>query len=202
MAQLNGITAVSDNEIIYEGLTYKAHSGAVQAGDIARWDGIDYSAKPAGAYFRIIELDSDDDGIFTDSEADVDYISTHDADWTIFRLATTTAQLLDAKRKAVETLTEEISQLEAKLSEENTLKVGDYARFVSGDEYAVGTIVVVNLIDELEPHWPYGVRSILATNECRPEDSVKRAQIERLTPAEARAALLTQIDELIPSESL
>jgi hypothetical protein len=194
MAKLDGVLNVSDDVIEYEGSRYREVTSAIQVGDIARQE--DVSApryKAHGEFFLITHLDSDGDGVFYDNDGDSDYIDeTLHREWTLFRrevVALSTAQLVERKRA-------ELAELEALLVEESTLRVGDYARVtVAGNSdvvVSIGDIVRIDQIDLRDNERPYKAYRMLGG---RPGWDLIRAA-ERLTPAEARAALIAQIDEL------
>jgi hypothetical protein len=189
MAQLVGVKTVSEGAIEYDGNRYVEAKVAADIGDIVRQD--DRQAgphHPFGAYFVITEIDSDEDRVYSDNDGDNAYV---DLDFTVFRragIALTTAQLIEQKRV-------ELAELEAKLADETTLKVGDYARVtVSGecDSFPEGYIVFVA---EIREGAPYPVK-VASPFDADLADGVRADQLAKLTPAEARAALIAQIDAL------
>lgn len=193
MPQLTGVKTVSDSVIEYEGARYEKTEGEAQEGDIVRKD-VGYSFMPAGTYYL-----ADEDGYITDNDGDIHNCS----EWedTLFRYviarpaAISTADTLAAKRAELERLQAEIAELSAKLAEEQRPTVGDYARLVGAsynEDIRGGAIVTVLETDE--SHIPFGVKSLIGgvTDWC--------AKAERITPAEARAALIAQIDAMFSGE--
>lgn len=202
MPQLNGVVTANSDVIVYGGVSYRRLTASSDAlyGDIILSNTDGCGDVEEGAYYEINLTDSgiigfrDDDGddrAFDDDEGPFSY-SASPRDFTVFRrevVTLTTAQLIEQKRI-------ELAELEARLAEESTLKVGNYARFLSGNEYAVGTIVKVTGVDD-HASYPYDVQSVFAPDD---ENCVGPRQLERLTPAEARAALIAQVDALFGRE--
>jgi len=190
MARLSGVYETG-NVIEYNGVRYESTEDDPQVGDILR-SGTHYSFMPKGAFYAVVaDSESDNIGILDEDET----FLLADGDDIVFRRnVLTTAQIIEQKRAAVASLNAEIAELETEMAEESALKVGDYARFVSGGDFSEGTIVVVDNTDG-QRRYPYEVHAALC-----PELSeyVSANQLERLTPAEARAALIAQIDALFP----
>ncbi|CDN42053.1 MULTISPECIES: hypothetical protein [Paenibacillus] len=112
-------------------------------------------------------------------------------------LPLTTEQLIEAKRKSIATLSEELATLEAQLAEEkraNQPKVGDYARVTDiGHRSADVSLGVVVRVDSIvNGSRPYKVSKLFGSID--EWDYV--ANVERLTPDEARAALIAEVDSL------
>lgn len=191
MAQLNGIKIVSNGVIEYEGVRYEKTEGPAGVGDIAQHTVDSYSYLPQYAFYGVVEAQGEVSVIDEDGDViDIEY----DADFTVFRRAEeqpSTADLLAAKRADLDKLRAEITELEARLVEESTPKVGDYARLTKrsfNHGLDCGEIVRVIKIDG--SHIPFKVRSIVS----RTEDWAEKC--EKLTPAEARAALIAQVEAL------
>jgi hypothetical protein len=111
-------------------------------------------------------------------------------------IGVTTADIITRKRK-------ELAELEARHAEERLamyLKVGDYARILYGgnaDNFEVGEVVKVTKVD-VEETYCYEVDGLLNMTD----DSLKADQLERLTPAEAKAAILAQVEALFTKEAV
>jgi hypothetical protein len=187
MAQLIGVKTVEAGVIEYNGVVYDSTEDDAKVGDIVRHDISGYDWVPEGSFY-IVE-DNSGEVHFQDEEGD---FLTVDADFTVFRrkvVTLTTAELIEAKRA-------ELAELETKLAEETTVKVGDYARVTvrnAGDSFPVGTVVTVTGIDSVFNEDAYVVVPPLTPGD---EDSVRAGQIVKLAPYEARAALIAQIDAL------
>lgn len=192
MPQLNGIKTVSDTVIEYDGYHYKKTEETAQVGDIVRNDDGDYYE------------------VFADSTGVNDRYAVNDVSigepgpgdkyvlkrYPVFRrtgpasIATTLAE----KRAELERLQAEIAELEAQEAEERRIKVGDFARVIYAEEFdniPKDAIVKVTHIDE--SIYPY---SVTMAHLPALSDELKEEQLERLTPAEARAALIAQIDAI------
>ncbi|MNV24010.1 hypothetical protein D3C71_1150540 [compost metagenome] len=203
MAQLSGVKTISDSVIEYEGKRYEKTEGPAQVGDIVRNETY-YSFMPVGAFYEVEERS---DGLhIVDEDGDRHYDLHDEDDYAIFglsgsvaqSLSVSTADLLSQKRTELDALTEEITQLEARLSEEQALKVGDWARVISrthNEEFHYGTIVRV--IEKDDSSIPYYVETLAGTR-----DWAVTYALEKLTPTEARAALIAEIDELFTEEAV
>jgi hypothetical protein len=199
MAQLNGVNVVSGGVIEYEGVRYEKTADEAREGDIVR-NMCDYTAYlTEGAYYRAFE-DVDGDPCIADDDDDELLI---DDDFVVFRRISTPqsiADLLAAKRTELDklnaeivALTDEVASLEVVLETEKRPQVGDYAITLTGDD-DIDEGVVVTII-EVEPPsyggaYPYKVRPIIGGGY------VWTGACEKLTPAEARAALIAQVEAL------
>lgn len=186
MPQLNGVKTVSDTVIEYDGYRYEKTTAEMQEGDILRHDAYGYDFLPAGAfYLAFFERGS----VRVSAEDDAHLDVQGDDDFSVFRRVgtATTADALAAKRAELDRLQAEIAELEAELRP----KEGDYARVVGGSYHgtlADGAVVFVDVTDGSEV--PYRVKPLLGGEG----DWCVKA--ERLSPAEARAALIAQIDAI------
>jgi len=120
-----------------------------------------------------------------DDEGGIGYIQRVDCEI----VGVTTAELIAQKRK-------ELAELEAELTEEMALKIGDYARVLTDnyDYFAVGDIVIIQMVDSRKGlSFPIDVVSVISR---RVGSEFGTTQLERLTPAEAKSALLAQVEAL------
>lgn len=199
MAQLTGvITTDSDGDtaIYYEGARYAVTEQDAESGDIvrSRCNGVRHF--PFGAFYLVFG------GSYTNvTDEDGDNYSriSGDDDFTVFRrveepAATplTTAQLVKQKRA-------ELTELEAMLAEETTAKrpvVGDYAIVMEdvGDNFGEGT--VVRVIKDDGSSTPFKTVPALLGVETDAYVWYEEDAVQRLTSAEAKSALLAQIEEL------
>lgn len=193
MPQLNGVVTANSDVIVYGGVSYRKTYCYAKEGDIVRNDVHGFTFLPKGAHYAVYRLEdkirvNDEDGANLNIEGDEDF--------TVFRLeaaALTTVQLIEQKRT-------ELAELEARLAEESTLKVGDYAKVTGealGGDLSEGDIVKIVDIDDSGDDYPYNARKLLGGSD--EWDWVR--QLERLTPAEARAALIAQVDALFGEEA-
>ncbi|WP_068616536.1 hypothetical protein [Paenibacillus tuaregi] len=112
------------------------------------------------------------------------------------RILPSTSEIIAQKRTELAALTAEITALETQLAEEQALKVGDWARVVSrtyNEEFHHGDIVRVITVDSSDI--PYQVESAGGMTDWACSTS-----LEKITPADARAALIASIDELFGGE--
>lgn len=190
MARLIGVKNRGEGFIEYNGEYYEAQHVDAQAiaGDIVRHDH-GFSYIPAGTY-DILDHDLEY------ADGDGDYWSYDNDNDTLFRKVPSISESLATKRTQLATLTAEIAELEAQLTEESRLRVGDYARVIDGPEggrFEEGSIMLVTEVAKAQSAiYPIGAVSPLlgyvAFEAFKPEDLVK------ITPEEARASLIAKID--------
>ncbi|WP_433943638.1 hypothetical protein [Paenibacillus sp. SN-8-1] len=208
MAQLSGVKTVSDSVIEYEGKRYEKTEGPVQFCDLLRCDDDTVGDVEEGAFYLVsmvkygvvgfVDDDSDERGLGEDTGYDYDASPTK---FTVFRRvesAQHTFQSLGELCFLIERKRSELAELEARLAEESALKVGDWARVIRpthNEDIRFGAIVrVIKTDDSSIPYYveaPGGVR-----------DWARSIALEKLTPAEARTALLAEIDELFTEEAV
>jgi len=180
MPQLNGVETVSDTVIEYGGYRYEKTEEMAQVGDIVLND-----------YGNYYEVFADSTGI-NDEDHAVPEVSIGDPvsnekyvykSYPVFRrtspvsIATTLAE----KRAELERLQAEIAELVAQEAEERRIKVGDWIRVYSSN-------IVGKVIEDDESPLPFHVKSLHHFNWYRVEE------VEKITPAGARSALIAQID--------
>lgn len=204
MAKLIGVKTVGD-AIEYAGVTFEKTEGDARLGDIIVTDTNTYMDVKKGAYYLVssekgkfvgFEDDGGDErGIGDNSNVEFEH-DVYSSSLTIYRRVEstlTTAQLIEQKRSQVTTLSSEIAELEAKQAEESTLSVGDYAK--------VGAEIVRVVLDD-KSEQPYRVVSALSDDDDSEVSGwFAPCEIVKITPAEARAALITQVEALF-SESV
>lgn len=188
MAQLTGVKNVGEGLIKYNGAIYAKTTEEEREGDIARCN-LGYRHLPFGSFYEVIR-DSDDSIGIRDLDDDFAYVSNNS--FTIFRRQESAADLLATKRSQLAVLTAEIAELETQLAEESRLKVGDYARVVEDEElFVVGDIVRVERLGDDADSYSIGAESLFSPESY---EWFKRSQLEKITPAEARASLIAKID--------
>lgn len=191
MAQLSGVKTVSDSVIEYQGKRYVKTEGPAQFGDLVRNDEY-YIYLPDGAFYLVHK-----DGEIRDEDGDA--LSFNEDEQVLFRKEiprVSTTDLIAQKRTELDALNEEITQLEAQLAEEQALKVRDWARVIDrtyNGDFDFGTIVRVDCVDGSDI--PYRVEALGGKG-----DWARRESLEKITPAEARASLIAEIDELFSGE--
>lgn len=181
MPQLNGVRTVSDSVIEYDGYRYEKTEGLARVGDILLSD-VHYSFLPRGSFYLV-------DSNYQISDEDGDKHSADDSNFSVFRrtgpasIATTLAE----KRAELERLQAEIAEMEAQEAEERRINKGDWVRTDAED---IGRVI------EIDPSSiPVYVNSVLGDSGWYHED-----EVEKITPAEARAALISQIDAMFDGE--
>lgn len=189
MAQLTGVQTLGNSTIIYEGNTYTEAEAPAQVDDIVRSD-YGYSFMPKDTYYLVDTI-----GNYYDRDGDYYGNAGEDGETTLFRRVAdssttplTTAQLIAQKRA-------ELADLEAKLAEESRPKVGDYARTLvrsHNNHLPKGTIVKVTEDDQSTLPFRVKAFNIDRTDWVR--------EIEVITPAEAKAVLIAQIEALFGRE--
>jgi hypothetical protein len=197
MAKLTGVKSLGVREIEYEGARYKESGGLPQVGDILRNEG-DYSFLTLGAYY-LAEKDEDGDVyVWTDTQTK-DY--EVDCNYTIFRRVESAQQTPQSYtspveiRAAIEQKRAELADLEALIAP----SVGDFVRVVDGhdaDEFEPGEIAKVSRVDKSDDSLPYEIDGIFTDKS----EWVSADAVEKITPAEAKAALIAQIEEMFQSE--
>ncbi|WP_339273774.1 hypothetical protein MKY59_21505 [Paenibacillus sp. FSL W8-0426] len=190
MAKLHGIKNVGEGFIEYNGEYYETQheSTAAQVGDIAQ-SILDNRWMPRGTFHPVVKDHDGDVGVY-DSDGDFTFVGS--AGFTLYRKVVSTEALLATKRDQLATLTAEIAQIEAQLAEESRLKVGDYARVTdttSVDEFSEGDIVKVTRIDN-DANYPIRGEGIVVDDY----EWFSPSALTKITPAEARAALIAKID--------
>jgi len=193
MTQLIGIKTVSDTVLEYDGYRYEKTEETAQVGDIVRNDDGDYYDVFADST-GINDDDAVNDVSLGEPGPGEKFVLKH---YPVFRRTgpASIATSLAEKRAELERLQAEIAELEAQEAEERRIKVGDFARVIYAEEFdniPKDAIVKITEID-LGDSYPYAVTmaGIPAL-----DDHLKETQLERLTPAEARAALIAQIDAM------
>ncbi|MMZ45498.1 hypothetical protein D1872_70960 [compost metagenome] len=194
MAQLNGVVRVGSggNVIEYNGKSYVRVSGNLQAGDIVLvTEYIREYIQTNGFYMIYIDYE----GVFLMDEDGDEFLLTGVCDLRsvdVYRAELSTEALLAAKREELVKITAAVAELEAKLADEKTLKVGDYARVIDpGCEPAlsVGDIVVISEIDPDDDELTLGVHPVL-----NPKITAWVRTCGKITPSEAKAVLLAQVE--------
>lgn len=200
MAKLSGVKTLNDREIEYGGERYVLTEGPAQFGDIITPRIEFYTDVETGAYYclgvkRDQELgfvdDSDDLRGFGPTHKIPYAVSTHH--FNIFRRVESTPQSPDEIRALIAQKRAEIAELESLI----TVGVGDYVRVVGetyNGELSEGTIGRVDRTDHSAV--PYHVVAVFG--DC--EDWADMDAVEKLTPADAKAALIAQVEEAFKSE--
>ncbi|MBE3649169.1 hypothetical protein [Paenibacillus polymyxa] len=194
MAELSGVVRVGSagTVICYEGEDYVKVEGRARRGDIVLVRG-DISNYLRADEFYGVNADEDGDEYVLDVDEDVFYFSERNYDGlTVFRGGVSTETLLAAQREELAKIIATIAELETKLADEKTLKVGDYARVIDpGCEPAlsVGDIVVISEIDPDDDELTLGVHPVL-----NPKITAWVRTCGKITPAEAKAAILAQVE--------
>ncbi|KAF6658896.1 hypothetical protein ACT3XG_14820 [Paenibacillus polymyxa] len=193
MAELSGVVRVGSavTVICYEGKDYVKVEGRARKGDIVLVRG-DISDYLRADEFYGVNADEDGDEYVRDTDDDAFYFSERNYDGlTVFRGGVPTEILLAAQREELAKVTATIAELEAKLADEKTLKVGDYACRV-----ATGQIVKVVFDDQSS--LPFKTIPVLDSELDSDELDFywwnTESQLVKLTPAEAKAAILTQVE--------
>lgn len=204
MAQLAGVKTISDREIEYEGVRYIKTDGAAQLGDIVRSETHSREDVDCGSFFlvdifrngRVGFTDDGDDtrGINAEVYGEFDYEILL-SELTTFRRVESTPQSSSEIRALIEQKRAEIAKLEAQIA----INVDDYVR-VTGRTYDgvfnAGDVAQVTHYDGLDYDHPYLLRAILENSS----DWANADAIVKITPAEAKAALIAQIEELFAEE--
>lgn len=195
MAQLNGVKRPGNSAIIYEGNTYVEAEAPAQVGDIVRMNESGFSYIPRGAFYL---MRKDYGGEVTFVDEDGDDIAA-DEDFTVFRRTDpvttplTTAQLIEQKRS-------ELAELEAQLAEETASKrptIGEYALVVvDGDDFPRGSVVII--AEEDGSDVPFRAELVVDRNS---DEWLYEESVVKLTPAEAKAALIAQVEAIFDVEA-
>ncbi|UMR33979.1 hypothetical protein MJ749_14870 [Paenibacillus polymyxa] len=206
MAELSGVIRGEEPGVIeYEGVRFSNTKEPAQVGDIVVCSSDVYWDIDRGNCFLINRLFRGD-ASFTDNAGDVrvindagrgdddeDVFGVYARDFNVYRpCEPSTETLLAAQREELAKITATIVGLEAKLADEKTLKVGDYARVIDpGCEPAlsVGDIVVISEIDPDDDELTLGVHPVL-----NPKITAWVRTCGKITPAEAKAAILAQVE--------
>lgn len=200
MAKLTGVKTLNDREIEYGGERYVKTEGPVQLGDIVRCD-IQLTDVTVGAYYPVeVERDgvvgfSDDVGELEGLNGYLDYdISIWASKFTVFRREENAPQSPVEIRALIEQKRAELADLEALIAP----SVGDFVRVVDGydaDEFEPGEIAKVSRVDKSDDSLPYEIGGIFADKS----EWVSADAVEKITPAEAKAALIAQVEALFQS---
>lgn len=189
MAQLNGVVRVGSggNVIEYNGKSYVRVSGNLQAGDIVLvTEYIREYIQTNGFYMIYIDYE----GVFLMDEDGDEFLLTGVCDLRsvdVYRAELSTEALLAAKREELVKITATIAELEAKLADEKTLKVGDYARHLITGQ-------VVRVVVDDQSTLPLKTVPALDTDESDFYVWNIGPQLVKLTPTEAKAAILAQVE--------
>lgn len=191
MAELSGVTRVGSagTVICYEGKDYVKVDERARKGDIVLVIG-DISNYLRVHEFYGVNADEDGDEYVRDTDDDIFYFSERNyAGLVVFWGGVSTETLLAAKREELANITATIAELEAKLADEKTLKVGDYAR-----RLATGHVVKVVFDDQSS--LPFKTIPALDSDEDESDFYwwCTKSQLVKLTPAEAKAAILAQLE--------
>lgn len=199
MAKLTGVKALSDREIEYGGERYVKTEGPAQFGDIITPRIEFYSDVKTGAYY-CLEVKRDQELWFVDDSDDlrgfgpthkIPYaVSTHH--FNIFRRVENAPQSPVEIRALIEQKRAELADLEALIAP----SVGDYVRVIGGyDEFKHGEIAKVSRVDKSDDSLPYEIDGIFSDKS----EWVSADAVEKITPAEAKAALIAQVEALFQS---
>lgn len=207
MAKLTGVT-ISEGVVTYEGARYEKTGGSKpQVGDILR-SGTNYPFMPEGAYYAVVAV-TGGAGIIGEDRVPILFESVyeHDGDALFRRVESSTFRQLDTTSLSTAALIElkrcELAALEAQLAEESMLKVGDYARVTGGSldrDVHAGDIVIITEIDDDDMH-PYMAKRVAINGQAVSSNYDWVTSAERLTPAEARAALIAQVNALFDADA-
>lgn len=201
MAKLTGVKTVSDREIECGGVRYEVAEGAAQSGDIVRSDTNDYVDVRKNGFYAVITQDGVQ-GFVDDAEdyrgIDDGFIEVDSGDLTVFRRVESVPQTSQSPaeiRALIEQKRTEIAELEAQIA----INVDDYVRVVGrtyDDELQVGDVAQVFRTDPEDDDLPYYLRSIIGNTHAW----ARADSIVKITPAEAKASLIAQIEELFAEE--
>lgn len=199
MAKLTGVKALSDCEIEYGGERYVLTEGPAQLGDIVRC-GIELLGISKGVYYLIeVARDgvvgfSNDVGDFEGLNGRLDHDVSNWVPWfAVFRRAENAPQSPAEIRALIEQKRAELADLEALIAP----SVGDFVRVTKSsynDMIAAGEIARVD--KKYRSRIPYHIKSVIGDVE----DWIVADAVEKITPAEAKAALIAQIEEMFQSE--
>lgn len=192
MAKLEGVLMTDqtgDVAIYYEGAEYRKTDGPAYYDDILRSDTNAYGFIPFGTFYKVVEDDRLELCI-VDETGERLYDVDDESDYTILRRVSpqTPAEiraLIDAKEA-------EIAELETQLAEAERINVSDYVRLTgrsSNEDFDVGDIAQV--ISDDRSLLPFKLWSIVGNNY----DWVCADRVVKITPAEAKAALISQVEE-------
>lgn len=202
MAKLTGVKTLSDREIEYGGVRYVETEGPALLDDIVRCNKDLYLDVELGSFYHAINCLGDYVG-FYDDNSDVRGIgdggfAVDYEDFTLFRRVESVPQSyqsLDEIQAAIEEKRAEIAELEAQLE----IRVDDYVRVIghtNNDDFSAGDIAQVSFIDDSDRDgYPYKLRALFGNLY----DWASASDVEKVTPAEAKAALIAQIDEAFKS---
>lgn len=202
MAKLDGVKTISDREIEYGGVRYVMTEGPAQLSDIVRSETFDRSGVEYGDYFLVdvsrwrfvgfVDDDGDTRGIDEDGTGLFDY-EIDGSEITPFRRVESAPQSPQSPaeiRALIEQKRAEIAELEAQLE----IREDDYVRVVGrsySEEFTEGDIAQVTLLDESDDIHPYKIRAVIGGMV----DWARESAVVKITPAEAKAALIAQIEE-------
>ncbi|AHM66889.1 hypothetical protein PPSQR21_032500 [Paenibacillus polymyxa SQR-21] len=204
MAALIGVIRGEEPGVIeYEGVRFSNTKKPAQIGDIVVCSSDIYWDIDRGDCF-LIDCLLEGAASFKDNAGDVRAISGSDInaagvygvytrDFNVYEpCEASTEALLAAQREELVKITANIAELEAKLADEKTLKIGDYARVIdAGCEPALNTgdIVVISEIDPDDDELTLGVHPVL-----NPKLVGWVRTCGKITPVEAKAAILAQVE--------
>lgn len=194
MAELSGVVRVGSagTVICYEGKDYVKVDERARKGDIVLVIG-DISNYLRVHEFYGVSADEDGDEYVLDADEDVFYFSERNyGGLVVFRGGVPTETLLAAQREELAKVTANIAELEAKLADEKTLKVGDYVRVIDtgpAEKLSIGDIVVIREIDPDDDELSLRVCPVL-----NPYLTSWVRTCGKITPAEAKAAILAQVE--------
>lgn len=199
MAKLTGVKKVSDREIEYGGVRYEVTEGAAQSGDIVRSDTNDYVDVRKNGFYAVITKNGVQ-GFVDDAEdyrgIDDGFIGVDSGDLTVFLRVESvpqTPQTLAEIRALIAEKRAEIEELEAQIS----INVGDFVKTTMrtyNEEIPVGVIAKVTVVDGSQV--PYKLRTVIGDGG----DWATKDAVVKITPAEAKAALIAQVEELFAEE--
>ncbi|MOA09168.1 hypothetical protein D3C78_1289790 [compost metagenome] len=204
MAQLTGVVVQSGREIEYEGVRYVQTEGQAQLGDIVRCDNSSSLADVSEGEHYLVEVNEGDVVGFLDDVGDseglngeLDYNIGYLSDkFTVFCRVEPAPQSPTEIRTLIESKRAELAELEAQLSEMETIGINDYARLTRrsyGGGPNGGEIVRVTHIDDSDV--PYKFRLIIGDT---PGWAYKDGVV-KISASEAKAALLAQVEEAFES---
>lgn len=203
MPQLKNVVKVGNEAIVYEGAAYMKTGADAEPGDIVRSECYDLEHYPLGAFYFVWGYDGHT--CITDEDEDDYGRVSGDPDFTVFRRVAEpganpliTIQLVEQKRA-------ELAEFERALAEELANKrptVGSYALVTDdvGDNFGIGA--VVRVIHEDGSTLSFKTVPALLSDETDAYTWYEEHTIKRLTPTEAKAALLAQIEALFSGDGV
>jgi hypothetical protein len=203
MPQLKNAVKVGNEAIVYEGAAYVKTGADAEPGDIVRIECYDLEHYPLGAFYFVWGYDGHT--CITDEDEDDYSRVSGDPDFTVFRRVAEpganpliTVQLIEQKRA-------ELAEFERALAEELANKrptVGSYALVTDDGSGNFGKGTVVRVIHEDGSSTPFKPVPALLSDDTDAHAWYKSSEIERLKPAEAKAALLAQVESLFSGDGV